>query len=476
MTIRDQKWTNPSVLQFAGDRNPVSTIIQHAREIVIDAIDAGWAGPPFDPLELADYLKLEVVARDDVRDARTVPIGRSQLHIEFNPNRPRGRVRFSLAHEIAHTLFPDCASYVRNRGEHLNRASDEWQLEALCNIAAAEFLMPAIRLPQFREQYLSIDSVIALRSEFDVSAEALLIRIADITDEPCAVFCASPLDQDSGGQYRIDYTIQSRTWIGTLPPPGTRLLPTTLISQCAGIGYTAKGNEGDDIWGTVVHVESLGIPPYPGSDRPRVAGILVPLSSSPSPKDQAITFLRGNALEPRGLGSKIIVHVVNDRARVWGGKGFAPQVRKKWPEAQQEFRKWATSRDSLELGNVHFVNVASDTTVGSMICQYGYGPSQVPRIRYAALNECLSKVAQWASENKASVHMPRIGSGQSGGKWEIVQEIVSASLSSARIPAFVYDLPRSQGGWNQRSADEHQVTSPFGDKDLGLESIRSPAR
>ena len=74
--------------------------------------------------------------------------------IEYNPNRPRERRRYSVAHEIAHTLFPDCAKRVRHRGSHHGKrpGSDDWQLEALCNIAAAEILMPVVGTLPFMDR------------------------------------------------------------------------------------------------------------------------------------------------------------------------------------------------------------------------------------------------------------------------------------------------------------------------------------
>ncbi len=51
-------------------------------------------------------------------------------------------MRFSIAHEIANTLFPDHIERVRNRRAAVVTRNDDWQLELLCNIAAAEFLMP----------------------------------------------------------------------------------------------------------------------------------------------------------------------------------------------------------------------------------------------------------------------------------------------------------------------------------------------
>src|SRR5450756_2519558 len=110
------EWNSESVKLLAGGDDPVEAITLRARELVTRAIDAGWPGPPFDPVALAaKYLGLKVVATDEVADARTVPTPTGP-RIEFNPNRPRERRRYSVAHEIAHTLFPDHAERVRNRG------------------------------------------------------------------------------------------------------------------------------------------------------------------------------------------------------------------------------------------------------------------------------------------------------------------------------------------------------------------------
>ena len=50
------KWTNPSVLQLADDADPVERIQDAARRMVMNAIEKGWNGPPFNPFDLATTL------------------------------------------------------------------------------------------------------------------------------------------------------------------------------------------------------------------------------------------------------------------------------------------------------------------------------------------------------------------------------------------------------------------------------------
>jgi len=441
MSPKPDRWTNPSVLAFAEGRDPVEVITERARALAMDAMDRGWSGPPFDPLALADLLRIDVIAREDVRDARTVPSEQDAPRIEYNPTRPRGRVRYSLAHEIAHTLFPDWAEQVRNRSERYELKGDDWQLEALCNIAAAEFVMPIGSFTKLAATELGIDGLLGEQKKYDVSMEALLIRAVHIRGEPCAMFCASPIDKGPNARrYRIDYFIGSRGWKSGQAFRGLLLPEPTVVAKCSAIGFTAKGTES---WsGGQQRVEAVGIPPYPGSPTPRVVGLVLPVSEGADVPPNAIEFVFGDATRPQGEGPRMIVQVVTDEALIWGGGGFAAAVRRTWPHAQNEFREWATERgEKLSLGRVHFSSARDDVQVASIVAQHGYGPSARPRIRYAALKQGLSEVALVAKDAAATVHMPRVGTGMAGGSWDVVEELVWGTLVQAGLHITVYDLP-----------------------------------
>jgi len=349
-------------------------------------------------------------------------------------------VRYSIAHELAHTLFQDCGEVARYRlGRHEQQA-DDWQLEMLCNVGAAEFLMPVGSFPDLKTQPLEIDRLLALRSSYDVSTEALLLRVARLTEQPCAMFTASRKETgEATGRYHIDYMVSSRAWTSRVAS-GTPLPKNTLLGDCTAIGYTAKGDENWPENLGSVHVECVGIPPYPSKSYPRIVGILRPLSHRQS-EPPILTVLKGDATEPRGGGQRIIAHVVNDKAPLWGA-GFGLAMRKKWPTVQDRFRDWAMGNPKeFRLGSVFSSEIDANTTAFQMVCQHGYGPSPKPRLRYSALQTCLEKLAEAATLRKATVHMPRIGSGQAGGSWGLVQQLIDEKLCANGLNVAVYDLP-----------------------------------
>jgi hypothetical protein len=384
---------------------------------------------------------IEVIGRESIRDARTVADDTGRLKIEVNPNRPKPRLRYSVAHELAHTLFPDCAKHVRNRAAYHELTGDEWQLEALCNIGAAEFLMPAGSFPELRKEDLAIGRFLDLRLIYGVSMEAVLIRTVRLSEEPVAMFCASRVETGTHqGAYRLDYMIGSSLWSASLRR-GAFLPANTIVSDCTAIGSSAKGNETweDD----QVHVECAGVPPYPGSTWPRVVGIIKEADGASHVEVPGITYVTGDALSPVADGPAIVAHVVNDATPNWGGRGFALVVRERLPGVQEDFRQWARlHRPLFRLGESRLCKFSATRWIESMICQEGYGPSATPRLRYGPLQACLNRLADHALANGATVHMPRIGAGQAGGSWEIIEELIGQEVCSRGVLVNVYDLPR----------------------------------
>ena len=153
----------------------------------------------------------------------------------------------------------------------------------------------------------------------------------------------------------------------------------------------------------------------------------------------SINYVKGDATEPVGEGIKFIVHICNDIG-AWGA-GFVLAISAKWKSPEIKYKAWAHSKLKFNLGNIQWNQVEDDIYVVNMIAQHKVGfDNGEPPIRYSALNDCLFKVGNTAQRLKASVHMPRIGCGLAGGKWEKVESIIDAALLSRNIDVTVYDL------------------------------------
>ena len=85
-------------------------------------------------------LNVQIAPNSSIADARLLETSDGPK-IEFNPQQARERVRFSIAHEVAHLLFPDWHEQIRNRAQ-TSSVNDEWQLEMLCNLVASEIVLP----------------------------------------------------------------------------------------------------------------------------------------------------------------------------------------------------------------------------------------------------------------------------------------------------------------------------------------------
>lgn len=153
-----------------------------------------------------------------------------------------------------------------------------------------------------------------------------------------------------------------------------------------------------------------------------------------------IKYITGDATNPTMPGNKIIVHICNDIGG-WG-KGFVLAISKRWPQPEASYRAWYKSGEMFSLGEIQLIQVTNDIWVANMIAQHGVNksPDGLPPIRYEALENALSKIAMEAQHKEASVHMPKIGAGLAGGKWETIERIISKQLSEKNIAVTVYEL------------------------------------
>ncbi|RLU82540.1 Appr-1-p processing protein [Streptomyces griseocarneus] len=155
-----------------------------------------------------------------------------------------------------------------------------------------------------------------------------------------------------------------------------------------------------------------------------------------------IVYAHGDATRPHGPGSKIIAHVVNDIGR-WGA-GSVVALSRRWPQPQAAYRQWYRDRatNGFSLGAIQLVDVEDRLWVANLVGQHGIRSrttTETP-VRYDAIDQALASLSEQALALSASVHMPRIGCGLAGGRWENVEPLILHRLTGQGIPVTVYDL------------------------------------
>lgn len=171
-----------------------------------------------------------------------------------------------------------------------------------------------------------------------------------------------------------------------------------------------------------------------------------------------LRYVQGDATRPEApagaAGPRIIVHVCDDvRGAAWGS-GFVAALKRRWATTEQRFLWWSRGERAAHdgeadparfaLGEVQLVEVEPGVVVANLVGQHGRKKATdgTPPIRYDAVRAGLATVAAYARRFPgASVHMPRIGCGLAGGRWEDIGPIVQAELCDRGVPVTVYDLP-----------------------------------
>ncbi len=154
------------------------------------ARDFGWGGPPFDPRVLASTMGIHAEGSRKLTlsdDAELHPTSNGKLVIRYNPDRPKARQNFSIAHEISHTFFPNYQDQINAR-YRFETYDPHNELELLCDVGASEIILPS---PEFdsdvSQKGISLSSLKSLSTRYEASPEATAIRMIGTSICPCAL-------------------------------------------------------------------------------------------------------------------------------------------------------------------------------------------------------------------------------------------------------------------------------------------------
>jgi len=173
-------------------REASAFIINRAREVVNNlAVSRGHQNPPFLAKDLAACMGIKDVVSANLGELDGTLLRHIDGYmIKVNVNHNEVRQNFSCAHEIGHILLDELdkkfdASIVELRGGTTITGNEK---ERLCNIAAAELLMPVPVFSKYLSDLgLSIDSIESLARIFKVSIQAAAIKVQEIGPKSCRI-------------------------------------------------------------------------------------------------------------------------------------------------------------------------------------------------------------------------------------------------------------------------------------------------
>ena len=180
-----------TLLQKMKAANPVEAIRLVARQVLADFLSAfPDDGPEINVEALASFRSIRFAKEPPSfsEDAELVPSDDGRVRMRVNRDRPITRQRFSIGHEVGHTLFPGYETQVQCRKSRSRDWYDHTDIiEYLCDVASSEFLLPLDRfIADLNAKKMSADRLVFLVTRYNTSPEATIRRLIDLTDEPIA--------------------------------------------------------------------------------------------------------------------------------------------------------------------------------------------------------------------------------------------------------------------------------------------------
>ena len=165
----------------------------------------------------------------------------------------------------------------------------------------------------------------------------------------------------------------------------------------------------------------------------------------PLAKSAQIHYIKGDATKPLITEGEysVICHCCNTLG-AWGA-GFVLALSKRFPKVKEHYLSLIKSiKPDERLGKVGFVKTNKNIVVANILGQdriYRSADGKIP-LNYEALREGFKNVYDKFIDYKNipfTIHMPRIGCGLAGGKWEIVEDIIKKKITKKGVEVYVYD-------------------------------------
>jgi len=211
--------------------DPVAAVLWHARRLIAES---GIVEPPFRPASFASLRRVKKIVYKTMQvEGCLIPCDRDFI-IELRKDRPHERINFTCAHELGHTFFYESVPSIKYRTVASSQPHHDPEEERLCNVAAAELLMPADVFRKISQDYSpSPQSLQLIARTFESSLTATVVRLLNLKVWDSKFIC-----------WQMKDDILKARWL-TQPGTGLVYFPNLDITSPAssGIYHTAVTGE-----------------------------------------------------------------------------------------------------------------------------------------------------------------------------------------------------------------------------------------
>lgn len=152
-----------------------------------------------------------------------------------------------------------------------------------------------------------------------------------------------------------------------------------------------------------------------------------------------IKMVTGDILSPNDTDKiTVICHQVNCKGVM--GSGLAKQVREKYPQVFEEYKKKCHDYGSMNLGDCQWLFVGHSRFIANIFGQDSYGRDRC-YTDYVALHKAFDSLYKLTGSNVV-VRIPyKIGCGLGGGNWNVVQDMINKCLVDKGVEVEIWELP-----------------------------------
>ena len=229
------------------------------------------------------------VKRSNTTSAPTVAccfVGMGACASNIRSGRLTGRQRFTVFAFFAHTLFPDyCEFLPAHHGSPKAVQDPERKFEYLCDVAAAEMLLPAEDfLGDIRGlQWLGFETIHTLRQRYAASIDATVYRLIELADhiQCAAVFLTDQRAGSEGGGPLWVKNASRNSLFKSFIPAGTSIPTFSVAVECLRNGVETS-NPVKETWWVAGNprtwlVQATKLPVIPENpEYPKVVALLFP--------------------------------------------------------------------------------------------------------------------------------------------------------------------------------------------------------